>query len=171
MDKIFDILNCHNPNGKGYESSITRNNLTNIQAHIELSLTYLENLKLMDNKLFTEIKRKTFIIGLRTAARSFIGITKYVFEKFPNSKYILAYKLGQDHIETLCSKIRSKSGFNKNPDVIQFKSALKSLLVKCDIAASPNANSIDLETVADSPSFSSDLSLNGKCTFSITRRG
>ena len=149
MDKIFDILNSHNPFGKGYKSPLTRNNLSAIEKHLDQSLSYLENLKLMDGKLFTETKRRTFIIGLRTAANSFIGVAKFTFNKFPNSKYILAYKLGQDHIETLFSKIRSKSGFNNNPDVLNFKSALKSLLVKSDISANPNANSIDLETASE----------------------
>ena len=47
------------------------------------------------------------------------------------------------------SKIRSKSGLNNNPYVVQFESGLKPLLVKSFIAASPNGNSIVLEAVAE----------------------
>lgn len=67
-----------------------------------------------------------------------------MFETEPEVKYMLAYKLGQDHLEMLFSKIRSKGGFNNNPDVNQFVSALKALLVKTEITPSVNANCLEL---------------------------
>lgn len=45
-------------------------------------------------------------------------------------RYVLAVEYCQDHIETLCSKIRAMHGFNNNPDILQFKAALKSLFHK-----------------------------------------
>ena len=60
-------------------------------------------------------------------------------------KCLRAFQIGQDHIETLFSKIRAKGGFNNNPDVAMFKSALRSLLVKSDITPSPSANCLELD--------------------------
>jgi hypothetical protein len=57
---------------------------------------------------------------------------------------MLTYKLSQDHIENLFSKIRAKGGFNNNPDVRCFQSALKSLLIYNQITPSPNANCLDI---------------------------
>ena len=64
--------------------------------------------------------------------------------KHPEIHYVLGYKLGQDHIETLVSKIRSQGRFNNNPDVVQFVAALKSLLVKTEITPSCNANCLEM---------------------------
>ena len=107
----------------------------------------------LDGCTLNTSRRKTFILGFKTAAASYIGIENYIFENFPESKYLLSYKLGQDHIETLFSKIRSKGGFNNNPDVITFKSSLKALLVKADITPSPNANCLDFDESSDGSCF------------------
>ena len=99
-----------------------------------------------DGRLVGESRRKAFVIGLRTAANSLIGFAREVFNSDSNVKYILSFKFSQDHIENLFSKIRARNGFNDNPDVICFKSALRALLVKSDITPSPNSNCIDLST-------------------------
>lgn len=109
------------------------------------TVDYLQDLALMDGKKLVTSRRKTFILGFETAKRSYLAIGEYVFSKFPDAKYLLSYKLGQDHIETLFSKIRSRGGFNNNPDVIMFKSALKMLLVKSEITPSPNSNCLELQ--------------------------
>ena len=144
---MFDILNCHNPYGKGFKGPIDRNNIEVISKALMDSVEYLNNLKLPGGRKLNVSRRKTFIIGFTTAIRSCLGIAQYVFSSVPESKYILTYKLGQDHIETLFSKIRSKGGFNNNPDVSSFKSALRALITKTDITPSPNANSIDLDEI------------------------
>ena len=93
-----------------------------------------------DGRLLSESRRKAFVIGLRTAANSLIGFAREVFNSDSKVKYILSFKFSQDHIENLFSKIRARNGFNDNPDVICFKSALRALLVKSDITLSPNSN-------------------------------
>lgn len=57
-----------------------------------------------------------------------------------NYSYSLTYKVPQDHLELLLACIRGKNGFNNNPDVRVFKSALKRLLLRNSIVASKNAN-------------------------------
>lgn len=72
-------------------------------------------------------------------------MAKHVIHTYPDIKYLLTHKLGQGHIETFFSKIRSKSGFNNNPDVDQFRSALKSLLMKQEITPSSKNNCLELD--------------------------
>lgn len=123
---------------------MTRNSIDNTRTVLAETIDYLNQLKLPDGKLLSASRRKTFVIGFQTAALSFLGVGDYVFNKFPEARYLLSYRLGQDHIETLFSKIRSKGGFNNNPDVVSFKSALRAVLVKSDITPSPNANCVEL---------------------------
>lgn len=120
--------------------------MAGIEERLGNSITYLYTLQTMNGQPLSASRRKTFIIGLKTAAISFISLSQNLFERIPTARYILSYKLGQDHIETLFSKIRSKGGFNNNPDVVCFKAALKSLLVKSDITPSPNANCVELDS-------------------------
>lgn len=47
--------------------------------------------------------------------------------------YLLTYKLSQDFLETFFSAIRSRGGFNNNPNVLQVKSAYKRLLIRHEI--------------------------------------
>lgn len=124
---------------------MTRNNIDGVATVLKEILFYLDDLKLMDGKPVNTSNRKAFIIGFNTAAHSLVEIARYVFDNFPQTKYFLSYKLGQDHIEMLFSKIRSKGGYNNNPDVVNFKSALRALLVKSDITPSPNANCVEVE--------------------------
>ena len=45
-------------------------------------------------------------------------------------RYLLTYKLSQDHLELFFSAIRSRGGHNNNPNVRQFRGAYKRLLVR-----------------------------------------
>lgn len=55
-------------------------------------------------------------------------------------KYLLAFKFSQDHLETLFSVIRSRGGFNNNPNCAQFTTAFKRLLIRNELASSLNSN-------------------------------
>ncbi|KAJ8974686.1 hypothetical protein NQ317_019842 [Molorchus minor] len=55
-------------------------------------------------------------------------------------KFLLSYKLSQDHLETYFSALRSRGGHNNNPTALQFKTAYKRFLVRHQISASKFAN-------------------------------
>lgn len=57
-----------------------------------------------------------------------------------NLKYLLTYRLSQDHIELFFNKIRQANGLNNNPNVVQFKNAYKKLLLKNYVPASSAGN-------------------------------
>ena len=58
-------------------------------------------------------------------------------------KYLLTYKYSQDHVELLFSCIRSRGGWNNNPNCLQMKYALRQMLMRNAITASKNANCVD----------------------------
>uniref|UniRef100_A0AAV2LW01 Transposable element P transposase-like RNase H C-terminal domain-containing protein n=1 Tax=Knipowitschia caucasica TaxID=637954 RepID=A0AAV2LW01_KNICA len=45
-------------------------------------------------------------------------------------RYLLTYKLSQDHLELFFSSVRARGGFNNNPTTTQFTAAYKRLLVR-----------------------------------------
>ena len=57
--------------------------------------------------------------------------------------YMLTYKFSQDHTELLFSYIRSKGGWNNNPNSMQVKYALRKMLFTNAVKASKNSNCID----------------------------
>ncbi|GFO32016.1 THAP domain-containing protein 9 [Plakobranchus ocellatus] len=67
--------------------------------------------------------------------------------KRPNEplKYLLTIRFSQDHLETLFSRLRRKGGWNNNPNVLQLKWSLRSLLMKNGVTASSCANSVEID--------------------------
>ena len=63
-----------------------------------------------------------------------------LFRTYYPLKYVLTYKFSQDHIELLFNKIRRRCGWNNNPNVQQFKYALRSILLRNSIEPSQTGN-------------------------------
>lgn len=60
-------------------------------------------------------------------------------------KFLLTYKISQDHIETMFSAIRSREGYNDNPTCRQFVAAFKRVSVHNEISGSLYGNCIALD--------------------------
>ena len=65
-------------------------------------------------------------------------------------EYILTCRFSQDQIEMYFSKFRSRFGWNNNPTVLQFKYALRQLLLKNKIDSLSTANCVDLANTNNS---------------------
>ena len=65
----------------------------------------------------------------------------------PRLKYLLTYKLSQDHLELFFGCVRCHLGCNNNPTCRQFVAAYKRLLVQNEIKASKNANCTNLQLI------------------------
>lgn len=67
-----------------------------------------------------------------------------LYERFVEQEKIMSslatYRLSQDHLEMTFGRVRSMNGCNDNPTAVQFKSALRKLLHKCDIRISSSSN-------------------------------
>jgi hypothetical protein len=99
-------------------------------------------------------RRNTFIKGLIVAAKSVKELALSLLTR-PISpfSYVLTYKFSQDHLELLFSCIRSCGGFNNNPNVPQFKAALRKVLVRTSIKGSKYGNCSNLEPECNEPLF------------------
>jgi len=60
--------------------------------------------------------------------------------------YLLSYKLTHDHFEVFFSALKSRGGFNNNPNAIQIKSAYKRLLVRHQVSGSEYGNCSTIDT-------------------------
>ena len=77
---------------------------------------------------------KTGFIGFLVAIKS----TKLIFYRLVEVKdaplkYLLTYKLSQDHLQLFFGAVRSAGGFNDNPTTQQFTVAYKRLLSRSHI--------------------------------------
>lgn len=63
-------------------------------------------------------------------------------------KYILSYKLSQDHLEIFFSVIRSKGGYNNNPSARQFEAIYKKLLVHVEVKYFNTGNTLALDNTS-----------------------
>jgi len=70
-----------------------------------------------------------------------------MFTERMSFKYILTYKFSQDYLEILFSKIISRHGYNNNPNVLQFKYAMRQILLRNEIRGSANSNCLHLDSV------------------------
>ena len=126
IDRLFDLLNIRNPFGKGYKKPLFLHDKARWLSVIEESINYLINLTTDSDVKLIQHRRKTFVLGLVLTA---IGIRDLSIRLLSRSedpfKYILTYKVSEDHVELLFACIRGKNGYNNNPDVRQLKGALK----------------------------------------------
>ena len=107
--------------------------------------SYLKSLHTSNHISLLQTARKTGILGFIVAMESVKSLYFHLVGNC-NFSYFLTYKVSQDHIEILFSKIRQRGGFNNNPSVSQFKAAIKAISVNKMIRASDNANVLQFQS-------------------------
>ena len=158
FDRIFDFCNSSSPQAKGYKSPITEHNLYIKEQVASETCNYIIGLMDKDGKPMVKGRRKTGFVGFLCTIKSTIEIAKILLSK-PGYRYFLTHRLSQDHLETFFSRIRRHHGWNNNPTPLQFKWALRALLLKNGVLASGRANSVSipeaentlLEEVSEAP--------------------
>jgi len=145
LNNVFDLTNCRNKLGKGnYYCPINDEKINYIKDFLDHFKEYIEGLKYYDiNSQQQGIQilkstRKTGFLGLIICLTNLFKLF-YVVKPYGMS-YLLSYKISQDHIEVFFSAMRSRGGFNNNPNAIQFRSAYKRLLVRHEISGSAYGN-------------------------------
>ena len=100
---------------------------------------YIVGLRNHQGVLLTYSKRKTAFVGFLVCVRSARNIfDDLVGRQDAPMRYLLTYKLNQDHIELFFSAVRARGGFNNNPTSMQFQAAYKRLLMRHSIKATGN---------------------------------
>jgi hypothetical protein len=153
IDRLFDMMNSKNAFAQGFKQPLRPNNSSCWTQVFGDSIAYLLTLRTDESKngtLLVSHRRKTFVIGFVTNA---LSMQKLAFDLCSRAvdpfQYLLTYKLSQDHLELTFACVRGKNGFNNNPDVIQFKSAMRRLVMHNSIAPSRHANCAVMERTPD----------------------
>ena len=129
---------------------------------MESIYTYISGLKEPSGTLMTTSRRKTGFIGFLTAIKS----TKEIFRELVGKedaplRYLLTYKLSQDHLELFFGAVRAAGGFNNNPTTQQFTAAYKRLLLRSHIEGE-NGNCEKRDPVEILSAVSNSCQVNGK---------
>lgn len=140
IDHIFDFLNARNFLSKSpYKKPLFLKDIEFCHKFISDSIQYLQSLKDKDHKPILLSSRKTGFMGLIICLTS----VKQLLDELVASgklKFLLTYKLSQDHLEILFSAIRARNGFNNNPTATQVEASMKRILVHTEIMTSSGAN-------------------------------
>ena len=142
FDEVFDLTNSSNIHAKGFKSPIKACNIDAKVSRIMLLTDYVKNLTDIHGKPLLHSRRKTGFVGFLGTLQSIVNVSRRLLAK--NYLCVLTYRFSQDHLETLFSRIRSRGGFNNNPNALQFKYALRSLLQKNGVTPSPSTNCLAL---------------------------
>jgi len=135
VDSLFDTMNSRNPLGRGYKAPMKPSNEHLWSSIFSNALGYLSGIKDLKEKKMIHSLRRTAFIGFLINIHSL----KYLYQSLvleKKLKYLLTYKLSQDHLELFFSALRGRLGSNNNPTCREFKSAFKRLLLHQEIKGS-----------------------------------
>ena len=143
IDHLFDIFNSRGAFAKGYKSPIRAQNLEDTENFLMHARSVLLSMCDMSGSKVSTGRRKIGVIGFLLNIESLLGLAKeLLLGEEPVQKYLLTYKLSQDHLELFFSAVRQRGGWNNNPSAVHFGSAYRALLSHAgvSIAGSSKAN-------------------------------
>lgn len=147
IDRMFDFLNSRHKLMGGFKQPITKANFEYLKLNTFRIAKYLLSLRDMNGQRMIHHKRKTFIVGFVSTAKSVLSLAEELLSReIKPYHYLLTYKVSQDHLELFFGCVRSRGGYNNNPNAIQFKTAIKQILVKNSIMSSSKGNVLCFES-------------------------
>ena len=166
FDHLFDVLNSRNPVAKGYKSPMRQANRNVWDPFLDEAYAYILALTDGTGNTLHSSRRKTGFIGFLAAIKSVRSIFQDLVSQKSGAplKYLLTYKLSQDHLELFFSAVRAAGGFNNNPTAQQFTASYKRLLLRSAIKGgkgnvSQRDNTTILEVIEDTCHLSNDTTL------------
>jgi len=140
INQAFDILNSRNQFSKSpFNISINLNTINKYEEFSKRFKNYIGGLTFCNGQKIVDSNRNTGFIVLILSLESAINLFKYLHYNH-SLKYLLTYKISQDHLESYFSAMRSMFGFNNNPNCQQFETGYKRLLVHHQLSSSEYGN-------------------------------
>ena len=134
FDRLFDVLNSRNPLARNFKAPIRKSNFEYTKKFLDEASEYIRNLKTSDGQSILTSRRKTGFLGFLVDIDAVVGLVQdLVNVENPVLKYLLTYKMSQDHLELFFSAVRASGGWNNNPTSRQFTTAYKQLLMRHNI--------------------------------------
>ncbi|KYN36191.1 THAP domain-containing protein 9, partial [Trachymyrmex septentrionalis] len=139
FNNAFDILNMRNQFAKRtiYKVPLTDKNYK-LKAHTDNIIQYISDFKTVQGLLILKIYRKVGFLGFIICLKNTFELW-YVLKQL-ELNYLLTFKFNQNHLKTYFIAIRSRGGFNDNPNAQQFQTAYKRLIVRHEISALEKSN-------------------------------
>lgn len=110
---------------------LTNENYNELKNYAGNIIKCIKQLQYSTNESILKSNRKTSFLGFIICLTTMFDLFDILKEK--RLKYLLTYKINQNHLETFFSALRSRRDFNDNPNVNQFESNYKRLLVRHEI--------------------------------------
>lgn len=145
---LFDILNSKNMKQIELKQPMNQQNIELIINKLNEYKRYILTLKMSTGQLLINSRRKTGFVGFLICIESSLILYEELCKNNTLLKYLPFYKLSQDHLELLFGCIRQHGGGNNNPNVRQFKAAMKKILVHAEIRNIDSGNCIPLEEIS-----------------------
>ena len=134
FDRVFDVLNSRNPRANNYNAPIRKTNYQFVKKFLDEACKYVKDLKGPEGQSMLMSQRKTGFLGFLVCIEAALGMAKdLVCGEDPVLKYVLTYKMSQDHLELFFGAVRAAGGWNNNPTALQFRSAYKQLMMRHQI--------------------------------------
>ena len=134
FDRLFDVLNSRNPLARNFKAPIRKSNYEYTKKFLDEASEYIRDLKTSDGQSILTSRRKTGFLGFLVDIDAVVGLAEdLVNVENPVLKYLLTYKMSQDHLELFFSAVRASGGWNNNPTCRQFTTAYKQLLMRHNI--------------------------------------
>lgn len=146
FDKLFDVMNSSRiVASNNFKCALNPDNKAEIFNFLMEAKEYISSLEIIGKRNGKRVKliessAKTGFRGYIISIISVMSLYQRYVEGERIMPYLATYRLSQDHLEMLFGRIRAMNGCNDNPTAIQFKSAFRKLLHKCDIRISNSSN-------------------------------
>lgn len=143
FNNAFDILNSKNDDALDFKRPLNKHTIGGVKEFVEKFEKYIRGLSVNNKKgkkvPIIESTVKTAYLGFICTLKNVLSLYEDLVESGIMST-IYTLRLSQDLLEILFGQIRSHLGKNSNPNVLQFKGALRKLLYQHEIKVSENAN-------------------------------
>lgn len=142
FNDAFDILNVRTmypePSNCNLHLPLTDENVEHLKESAHNIISYIK--EITDHKLqpILESERKIGFLGFIICLTNIFDLFTLLKEK--GLKYMLIYKLSQDHLETFFSALKSRGRFNNNLSTRQLEYSYKRLLIHHQINAAESGN-------------------------------
>ncbi|KAF2901847.1 hypothetical protein ILUMI_04340 [Ignelater luminosus] len=138
---------------KYFELLVNLQNVEGFHAAIKLRKRHIEwerekmKVKVATQTFSNSVGNALLFLSLDLKRKDFKN-AEYVDVEAPMLKYILTYKMSEDHLEILFSVVRSRGGSNDNTTARQFKNSYKRLLLHIEIKGADSGNAIAVDNTA-----------------------
>ena len=167
IDTVFDLLNNRNPFIKENKAPVTSKSLEAWSTKCRELANYMFDFKDEKGNLPWNGRTKIVIWGFSFSLHSVASICKELLtHKYLPYRFVLTYKFSWDHIELLFNKISRCCGWNNNPNVMEFKYAIRRIILSNSIEPSKTCNCTSFEDSLCKPGDLIDFSSKWRSTSS-----